>query len=300
MTNLFYQAISSYYEGAFEQALIAAKNAWQAEPENVVYQQAILYLQKVVNDGKPSVYTTPAGFAEFIRGGGNVGLYQQTSAALKRVYEGYESLSLLDVGVGDGMALLPAFTPQIHTLDLIEPSPTLLTPLSQKLSEQHIPHHAHACTLQQFVTTKRGNWDVAQATFSFHTIPPAERLGLLRWVREHCGRFLLVEFDVPAFSHMLDPKTVAYYVQQYEKGLAEYAGNSTVIQGFLMPVFFSNFDQNTTRLTFEQPISAWEADLRQVGFTTIRRQRLYDYWWAAAYLLEAIPSSPALLPRGEG
>src|SRR5262245_34615049 len=55
-----------------------------------------------------TVYDHPEAFQAFINGGGNVGLYEAVSAALARLYDRTRPRSLLDVGCGDGRALLPA------------------------------------------------------------------------------------------------------------------------------------------------------------------------------------------------
>ena len=53
-------------------------------------------------------YDQPRAFEIFIRAGGNPPLYTAVSGALARLYEQLGVRCLLDIGVGDGMALLPA------------------------------------------------------------------------------------------------------------------------------------------------------------------------------------------------
>src|SRR5438128_2099660 len=71
------------------------------------------------------VYTSPAAFEAFIRGGGNVPLYERVSAELASHYTP-DTHSLLDIGCGDGHALFPALAAaHPHTmqrLTLVEPA----------------------------------------------------------------------------------------------------------------------------------------------------------------------------------
>lgn len=76
------------------------------------------------------VYTSPAAFEAFIRGGGNVPLYERVSAELASHY-GPDVHSLLDIGSGDGHALFPALAATAHPhalkrLTLLEPAGALL------------------------------------------------------------------------------------------------------------------------------------------------------------------------------
>jgi hypothetical protein len=81
---------------------------------------------------------------------------------------------------------------------------------------------------------------------------------------------------------------VRYVVDRYETGLSEYAGDGGLVaQGFLMPVMFGYFDRTSARTTYEQPIEAWEKELRDAGFETVEKRLLDDYWWASACLLDA-------------
>src|SRR5690242_4340618 len=118
--ELFYLALLAFGENDLAQAAELAGQASAREPANLVYTAAATYLARAAQFGKQSVYLSPEAFSAFIRGGGNVPLYQATSTALQQAYA--EATSLLDIGVGDGLALLPALTPSITRLDLIEPS----------------------------------------------------------------------------------------------------------------------------------------------------------------------------------
>ncbi|KPL79816.1 hypothetical protein SE18_26015, partial [Herpetosiphon geysericola] len=131
-----------------------------------------------------------------------------------------------------------------------------------------------------------GGWTIIQATYSLHSIPPEERPGLLRRLRDLGQRLLIVEFDVPEFAAMYDPTRVRDILGRYQRGLAEYADDGGLVaQGFLMPVLFGYFDQTAARTTYEQPIAAWAEVVRAAGFATVDVRPIYDYWWATAWLV---------------
>jgi hypothetical protein len=257
----------------------------------VLYQAAATYLARVEREGKPNVYVSAEGFGAFIRGGGNVPLYRETSAALASQYP-EEPFDLLDIGAGDGLALLPALTPAVRQVTLVEPAAPLLERSTAALAARGTPFDAFAGRLQELtadpaMTSRR--WGVAQATYCLHAIAPAERLVLLAWVRAHAGTLLVAEFDAPQMDQPLSPDIVRHVLGRYREGLAEYAGPDfdTVAQGFLMPVLFGYVDRGATRTTFEQPIADWEALLRGAGFARVERRLLHRYWWAPAWLLVA-------------
>ncbi len=203
------------------------------------------------------MYVDGKAFAAFIRGGGNVGLYAAASNALRAVYGSYPALRLLDIGVGDGLALLPALADNLAHLDLIEPSAAMLERTTSALDARGIPYHAANTTLQDFMQTPTDQqWDIIQATWSLQSIPPAERPAALGWMAAHADRVLIAEFDVPNFPEMFAPERVHYVLGRYERGLAEYDGDGgQVAQGFLMPVMFGYFDRGAARTNWEGPIS---------------------------------------------
>ncbi len=259
-----------------------------AQPGELVYAACAEYLARVRAAGQQGVYVAPEAFGAFIRGGGNLPLYQAVSAALRQAHQAAGARSLLDIGVGDGLALLPALTDAIERVDLVEPSAALLTIASQQLMARSVPHQAFQGTLQEFVARADDRWDVAEATFSLQSIEPAERVPLLAWLRAHCGRLLIAEFDTPAFADMYAPERVRYVLERFGQGLAEYAGDGGLVaQGFLMPVMFGYFDRTAARTNYEHPLAEWQAQLQAAGFTQIAARQLYPYWWAPAFLLEA-------------
>jgi hypothetical protein len=286
----FAEALRAFAADDFAGAAAAAARAAAADPGSRLAREAAAYLDRVVAEGKAGVYVSGEAFGAFIREGGNVPLYQAVSATLRDAYAEHHDANLLDIGVGDGLALLPALTPNIHRVDLVEPSTALLVGVGEALETRGIPYHAFNGTVQAFARGHSGPWDIAQATFSLHSLPPEERRATLAWLRGRVGRLLIAEFDVPALGEGLEPARVAHFAERYEVGLAEYAGpDDPVAQGFLMPVFFGYFDRSAARITYEQPIDDWEADLRAAGFSSVARRHLYDYWWASAYLLDARP-----------
>jgi hypothetical protein len=284
----FAQALRAFSADDFAGAAALAGQAAAASPSSLLYRAATTYLGRVLADGKAGVYISGEAFAAFIRDGGNVPLYANASAALRAIYGEYSRLSLLEVGVGDGMALLPALAPQITQLDLVEPSAAMLARTRAALDARGLAYADFNGTLQEFAAQPHGLWDVAQATFSLQSLDPDDRRAMLGWLRSHCGRLLIVEFDVPDLGAIDDERRMAHFAERYEQGLAEYSGDGGLVaQGFLMPVFFGYFDRSAARANYEQPIAAWEADLQAASFRTIRRQPIYTYWWAPAHLLDA-------------
>jgi hypothetical protein len=146
--------------------------------------------------------------------------------------------------------------------------------------------------LQEFVAEpamQERRWNVAQATFSLHNLPPAVRPELMSWLGSRCDVLMLTEFDAPRMDEPLTPELVSHVINRYRVGLSEYMGSDfeTVAQGFLMPVMFGYVDRSATRTTFEHPIAEWELLLREAGFAQVDRVELYPYWWASACLVVA-------------
>jgi hypothetical protein len=284
----FYFAILAFREQDIEHAVNYAQQTKEQEPNNLVFSQAVTYLKSILKTGTKNVYGDDRGFAAFIRGGGNISLYQKTSVALRSIYQEYETFSLLDIGVGDGMAILPALTDNIHHLDLLEPSEVMLNKLCTILDRRGRHYQATCSTLQDFIHGNFDNWDVIQATFSLQSLSPEEHPVILEWIRKHGKRFLMVEFDTPNFGSMIEPESVQYIIDHYQNGLSEYdVDRDLVAQGFLMPVMFGYFDQTANRTNYEQPIQEWVNELQAVGFKNVNVRVIYPYWWASAYLIDA-------------
>lgn len=174
-------------------------------------------------------------------------------------------------------------------MDVVEPAQAMLDKTTGELRQRGIPHRALNTTIEYLVTERTwagDRWPVAQATFSLHTVPPAARREALRWLRKRIDRLLVAEFDVRP-GRACEPDWFRYVVTRYEEGSAEYERDGGLVaQGFLMPVMFGYFDPAVSH--YEQPVDSWLADLRAAGFADIEQPvRLYDYWWAPAYLLAA-------------
>lgn len=282
----FYLALLAFAADDFSRAASFARTAAECQPTSRVYPQAARYLARVQVQGRNGVYVDGDAFAAFIRGGGNIGLYAAVSAALHASYGEYAGLSLLDIGVGDGLALLPALPSHLTRLDLVEPSAAMLERTCTALDARHVPYQATNSTLQDFMQHDAPHWDVIQATWSLQSTAPAERPAIFDWLRAHGSRVLIAEFDVPHFAAMFGPDRVEYVVSRYERGLAEYEGDH-VAQGFLMPVLFGYFDRSAARTNWEGPIQGWIEGLRAAGFSTIQARPLFRYFWADAFLIDA-------------
>ncbi|GAB3254830.1 class I SAM-dependent methyltransferase [Kineosporia babensis] len=238
------------------------------------------------NGSAEGVYATPEGFEAFIEGGGNIPLYQATSAALAELYDEHRPASLLDIGCGNGRALLPALRSAEHAppqIDLLEPSEALLAGVQQAVAARRV----WPCSLQTMLEAvePETHWDLAQSTFALHNLPHQERTQALTRLRPHVGRLAVVEFDVPALA---PAENLAFLAETYERGLAEYdTDRDLVAQGFLMPVLVGQLRPGAPRVTFEQTKGRWQAQLLEAGFGEIEFRPLYPYWSSPAFLVTA-------------
>lgn len=144
-------------------------------------------------DGR--VYDQPAAFTAFIRGGGNVGLYDAVTGALAARYRQWGVTSLVDIGSGDGRAVLPALaaTP-VAAVTLVEPSTALL---DAALAAAPDGVTGFAGDAAAFVAAFDGRADLTQSTFALHTLPHGDRSSMLSALRPHVTHLALAEFDVP-------------------------------------------------------------------------------------------------------
>lgn len=254
-------------------------------------------------DGQGSVYDQPAAFEAFIRGGGNVSLYDAVSRALADLLDAHRPEALLDVGCGDGTALVPALRAARHRparLDVLEPSPALLAAALRGLEQwqrdaageetQVVSWPLPVQTLVAGLDTDPDAgriWDLVQSTFALHAVDPARRTAVLRDLCPRVGLLAVVEFDVPDVA-VGSPDHLRFLHRSYEKGLAEYTDDRDLVaQGFLMPVLVGQLRPGAVRATFEQPADAWADQVRGAGWTDVSVRPLLDYWSSPAFLLTA-------------
>lgn len=286
--DFFRAALSAFGAGDPARAWSECGRAAEMAPESRVFAAAKRALTRITAEGVRGVYVDGEAFGAFIRGGGNVALYRAVSPALQRAYAEHPGARLLDVGVGDGLALLPALDHHISLVTLVEPSAPMLEITRAALAERRVPHEAVAARLEDLARDRPdARWDLAQATFSLQSIPRDARRPLLRWLRGATPHLLLVEFDVPSHDDPLEEAWIRHVVTRYERGLAEHEGDSGLVeQGFLLPVMLGYFAPSA-RANDEQPISTWVEDLRQAGFSRVSSAPIHDYWWATAHLVDA-------------
>jgi hypothetical protein len=244
-------------------------------------------------DGRTNrrVYDQPDAFRTFVRGGGNVPLYERLSERLARGYHQVRPQSLLDIGCGDGLALAPALELVDHVparLDLVEPSASLLEAVTATIATVTDVRTWQLTAQEFFARIDKGLWwRAAQATFSLQSVPPADRPGVLRSLREHAETLTIAEFDVPESVEGSD-EHLRSLVTRYQRGIAEYGADAHLVaQGFLLPVLLGQVEPGGTRTNWEQPVANWTGQLAGAGFTDVTVEPLADYWWAPAVLITA-------------
>ena len=288
IATAFIDAVHAFQQGEFAAAADHAQAAAAVEPADTFFRHAATYLGQVAARGTHDMYATPDGFVAFVRGGGNVPLYANLSEQLRSIYTAQQDVTLLDIGVGDGLALLPALTESLSHIDLVEPAAGMLDSTCAALSERGMAHQGFNETVETFIAGERGRYQLAQATFALHNLAPDTRATLFDWLRGHCEQLLIAEFDVQMDVEQGSAEHIDYLASRYRNGLAEYEPDEALVaQGFLMPILFRNFETIGEAAIYEQPIAAWETELRAAGFASVERRLLHQYWWADAYLLVA-------------
>ncbi len=239
-----------------------------------------------------SVYEAPAAFQAFVDGGGNVGLYEAVVPYLAARYAEVETV--LDLGSGDGRAVLPAAKAAATTaarsprLDLVEPSDKLRQGAAQRARDEGLEPTLHAATAQEF-TQDLGDrtWDLAQSTFAITAIPTQDANDVLHRLRPHVCGIVIIEFDIPPFEYGSD-EHLAYLAERYERGLSEYTDDRELVaQGFLLPVLVGHVAPGHNRGTWEAPAGEWARRLTDAGFHDATTTHLHDFWWAPATAITA-------------
>ena len=261
-----------------------ARAALTARVDRPLLNAALRTYLAETDDGH--VYDRPAAFQAFIRGGGNVGLYEKTSAALAARYDRFGVTSLLDIGCGDGRAVIPAIAGTTAAVTLVEPSQALLDGALSALDDRPgvTAHNTDATTFTRGLDT---HFDLAESTFALHALPHEERSAALTALRGHVSHLVIAEFDVP--DHPAgSPAHLAFLADTYEQGLSEYADDRDLVaQGFLMPVLTGQLSPGARRSTWEQPATAWVAQVEACGYTDVTVEPLFDYWSSPAFVLTA-------------
>jgi ubiquinone/menaquinone biosynthesis C-methylase UbiE len=236
-------------------------------------------------DGSAPVYDQPSAFTAFIRGGGNVGLYRALSAQLAARYDAEKPESLLDLGCGDGLAVVPALEQAAHVparIDLVDPSAALLDGVHERVPSAQ----CWQATAQEFLARDDLGWDFVQSTFALQSIEPEQRAEVLRTLQLRAGKLVLAEFDVPEYVEG-SPEHLRSLVTRYERGVAEYGEDASLVaQGFLLPVLLG-LVAGQQRTNWEHPAAVWVEQLKTAGFTDVDVEPLADYWWSPAVLITA-------------
>ena len=238
-----------------------------------------------------AVYDQPAAFEAFIRSGGNVELYESVSDRLAETYARTGAATLLDIGCGDGLAIVAALVrgrSRVTSVSLVEPSSALLEQAVARLSAEvpDVEVRPSLGGVETFLADSPDEpIDLVESTFALHTLPPAVRDTALRQLARLCGTIAIAEFDVPEFERG-GPDHVRFLAGTYERGLAEYDDDRHLVaQGFLMPVLTGQLAPGAKRVTWEQPAGQWRTQVERCGFTDVVVRPLTDYWSSPAFLL---------------
>ena len=299
--EIFDACLRRDWSGALE-AIATVRTTSEAAASSLLLQQLSIYVsshQLQQGDQARGLYDSGKAFARFIEGFGNEPLYADCTRAMARLYhetlehqqqqQPSSRLAVLDIGVGNGRALVPALE-QLGTsvtleLDIIDPSNELLSECTTKLEQARQASHfptierleSSITTIQQYLdtqTTRR--WSVVQSTFALHNLAPSERLRVFRQLHSRTETVFVIEFDTysqpPRADSTLEPigkaEKLDYTLERYERALQLYQHEPNyelVVQGFLLPIMLGYFDASAPTATFEQPLQAWVEEFRLAG-----------------------------------
>ena len=246
-------------------------------------------LTLVASETPTGAYDQAEAFEAFIQGGGNVALYDALSGFLATAYDHLLPVSLLDIGAGNGLALVPALqrarTPP-RFIDVVEPNAELLASLSRSLDL----HAAHRLGFEAFVERLPvgSRWDAAQSTFALQSIPPKERRLALQRLAPHIDVLLVAEFDLPVHEAGSD-ELYRSLARRYEQAARECGADAALVAtGFLGPMLLGQLNA-TAPSNWEQTADAWVDELASCGYTDIHVEHIHDYSWAPAVGITARP-----------
>jgi SAM-dependent methyltransferase len=237
-------------------------------------------------------YEQPAAFESFVNGGGNIDLYRRTSATLASAY--LPGMSVLDIGCGNGRALVPALqaagTNLPAAVDLVEPGADLLQHCVAAITAAALPIQVTGWQLglTDFLPTAPVNqrWHLAQSTFGLQSVEPAERARALAALASRVDRLIVIDVDV-SDHRPGSRKQLRDLAARYEQVLAEYdEDRDLVAQGFLMPVLLGQLSA-APRTNWEQPVADWVDQVTAAGFSDVQTQPVADYWAGPAFVLVA-------------
>ena len=241
-----------------------------------------------LNNRPPTnAYDAPSAFEAFIRSRGNIALYGAVSSTLARLYDHHRPNRLLDIGTGDGMALVPAVAKATHVpreIDVLEPSEQMFEKLIGFLSV----HAGYNQSLEAFAEglAQKHHWEMAQSSFALQSIPPSARTKALRKLARHVDRLVVIEFDVPDLppgSRDLHESLAA----RYELAASDQEEHvDLVASGFLVPMLLGQL-RAATPSNWEQPATAWLDELTSAGFRAVKVEHVHNYSWAPAMCLVA-------------
>lgn len=287
IADLNERALAAVVAGDQDEANTAAERA--ADEGGLLGVALSTYLR---TSNRQDVYNNPVAFEAFINGGGNVELYQRTSATLGSAY--LPGMSVLDIGCGNGRALVPALqaagTNLPAAVDLVEPGADLLQHCVSAITTAALPIRVTGWQLglTDFLLTAPATqrWHLAQSTFALQSIEPAERSTALAALAPRVDRLIVVDFDVPGHR----PGSTKYLRDlaiRYEQGLAEYdEQRDLVAQGFLMPVLLGQLSA-APRTNWKQSADDWVDQVTAAGFTDVQTRPLAEYWSSPAFVLVA-------------
>jgi SAM-dependent methyltransferase len=238
--------------------------------------------------GKGDVYAEPTAFEAFLAGGDNPQLYARATDELSAVHREVRPARVLDIGCGDGRLTSAVLSPATSSVTLVDPSPAMLA--AARVSVQahtRASVAAHGRRAADFIAeSMTDDWDLAQATFSMHTMDRLERHRVLAWLSERAPLLALVEFDVPELEPG-SPAHLEHLALRYELGVRMYGHDRVVVEAFLLPVLVGQLDPSRKRHTYEQPITSWRDELESAGYAVTAQRHVFDHWWAPAHLVLA-------------